>query len=60
VDLSTVPNPALEPDDPVRVRHGDRDAPETHVLESVTVPLVQGAPVTAATREQTVILIGGI
>jgi hypothetical protein len=59
VDLSAVPNPALEPFDPVRTRFSDRDAEETHVLETLTVPLVPGAALTATTREQTVVLIGG-
>lgn len=58
VDLSAVPNPALEPFDPVEIRHGDRDGPELHVLETLTVPLVQDATLTATTREQTVVLIG--
>lgn len=57
-NLKAVPNPALEPFDPVLVRYSDRSAPETHVLDSLTIPLVPAEALTAATREQTVILIG--
>lgn len=52
VDLTTVPCPALEPLDPVRVIYSDRDNPEVHVLEKITVPLTPGAAMTATTREQ--------
>lgn len=58
VDLTAVPNPALEPHDPVRVRFSDRYAVETHVLDALTIPLTPGAVMSASTREQTVILIG--
>lgn len=58
VDFTAVPNPALEPWDPIRTRVG-RDGPaETHVLETLSIPLVAGVPLTGATREQTVVLIG--
>jgi hypothetical protein len=60
VDFTAVPNPALEPWDPVRVRPGDDQAAETHVIESLNIPLVQSGDFTAATREQTVVLIGSI
>jgi hypothetical protein len=58
VDFSLVPNPALEPLDPVLVRYSNRDAAETHVIEQLTVPLVASAAMTATTREQTLIAIG--
>jgi hypothetical protein len=58
VDFSLIPNPALEPYDPVSVTYSPRYAAETHVLQSVTIPLTAEAPLTATTREQTVILIG--
>lgn len=58
VDFSAIPNPALEPYDPVSVRYGPNVPTETHVLESVTIPLVPTEPLTATTREQTVVLIG--
>ncbi|WP_213452900.1 DUF5047 domain-containing protein [Rhizomonospora bruguierae] len=58
VDFAAVPNPALEPGDPVRITYSSRRAPETHVLESLTIPLTVEEPVTAKTREQARILIG--
>lgn len=58
IDFEMVPNAALEPWDPVRVRYSGRDAPETHVLQTITVPLVPEAPMPATTKEQTVVLIG--
>lgn len=56
VDFTAVPNPALEPYDPVRVIYPGRM--ETHVLERLTVPLRASAPMTAATREQTLVVMG--
>lgn len=58
VSFAAVPNPALEPYDPVRITYSLRYTSEVHVLQSVTVPLTEDQPVTASTREQTVILIG--
>jgi Domain of unknown function (DUF5047) len=58
LDLSTLPNPAFEPWDPVRVRPGVRDRAETHVLERLSIPLVAQAALTADCREQTVVLVG--
>lgn len=58
VDFGAIPNPALEPDDPVRVRYSDRDAPEIHILQDLTIPLTVDAAMTASTREQTRVLIG--
>lgn len=58
VDFSMVPNVALEPWDPVRVRYSDRDGPETHVLQTVGIPLVPEQAMAATTREQTTVLIG--
>jgi hypothetical protein len=58
VDFSAVPNPALEPWDAVKVRPDYNGGPETHVIESLTIPLTQDAPLTVTTREQTLVLIG--
>jgi len=55
MDLSAVPNPALEPDDPVSVRV-PRQGRQTHVLDRVTIPLRDGAAMTAQTREQSLTL----
>jgi len=60
LDLDAVPNPALEPYDPVSVRPGAGQGRETHVLQTLTIPLVPGQAMTAATREQTVVLIGSL
>lgn len=56
VDFGVVPNPALEPYDPVRVRYPGRA--ETHVLDRLTIPLTAGGGMAASTREQTSVLIG--
>lgn len=52
VDFSMVPNPALEPYDPVRVTYEVGGNREVHVLQKVTIPLVEGQALTASTREQ--------
>lgn len=57
-DFTAVPNPALEPWDPVRVRH--RDGNETHILDQVRIPLTSQQPMTAQTREQTVVIVGAL
>lgn len=57
VAFDAVPNPALEPLDPVRVTYSDTAAFEVHVLEKLTIPLVPGAALTAATREQASVMV---
>ncbi len=55
VDFTNVPNPALEPWDPIRIQlHGRR---ELHIVETLTIPLGLG-PQTGTTRQQTSTLIG--
>lgn len=56
VDFSMVPNPALEPYDPVRVTYPGRS--EVHVLDRLTIPLTAEGALTASTREQTTVLTG--
>lgn len=56
VDFTMVPNPGLEPYDPVRIRYDG--GWRTHVLDKLTVPLIAAAAMTGATREQTIIVIG--
>lgn len=57
VDFSMVPNPALEPNDPVRVLAPDRT--EIHVIDGITIPLdAQAGDMSAATREQTNLMVG--
>lgn len=60
VSFASVPNPALEPYDPVRIRSRASEGIETHVLEQVTIPLVALDPMTATTREQTHVLVGSL
>lgn len=55
VDYSQVPNPALRPWDTVRVVYDDGTR-ESHVVESVTIPLAEDVAQTATTREQTLAL----
>ncbi|TKG58045.1 DUF5047 domain-containing protein [Prauserella endophytica] len=56
VDFSMVPNVALEALDPITVSYSDRTAPETHVIESLTIPLDAGGAMSATTKEK---VLGG-
>ncbi|MEV5211322.1 DUF5047 domain-containing protein [Micromonospora sp. NPDC053740] len=58
VDFTAVPNPALEPGDPVRVAYPGRS--ETHTIDRLTIPLTSDAPLKASTRELTTVLIRGL
>lgn len=53
VTFDVVPNPALEPLDPIRVTYSDRHNPEVHVIESLTIPLTVEGAITGRTRLQT-------
>lgn len=59
VDFSQVPNPALEPFDPVRVTYPvdltaiPHTRSEVHVLAQITIPLTAAGVMTAATRKVT-------
>ena len=57
IDFQAVPNPALEPWDPIRIRPSRRDGESVHVLASVEIPLGGGA-MTGTSREQTTLRIG--
>lgn len=58
VDFTAIVNPALEPYDPIRIRNADRSGAETHIAETLSIPLVADGAMTGRTREQTVVLIG--
>lgn len=58
VDLRAVPNPALEPLDPVAITSSDAEQVTVHVLETLTIPLTVDAPLVATTRELTDVEIG--
>jgi len=63
VDLTAIPNPALEPYDVVSVAYPKQarsrtHRTEVHVIDSVTIPLEPSRPVQLKTREQTTQLIG--
>lgn len=60
IDLTAVPNPALEPYDPVSIRPGTGQGKETHVLQTVVVPLTAREAMTGTTREQTTVLVGSL
>lgn len=55
VDFSAVPNPALEPLDPVLVTSPAR---RVHVLEKLTIPLTAEVALRGTTREQTLVILG--
>lgn len=57
VDFSAVPNPALEPLDPVRINIPDSGS-EVHIIDSLTIPLSSQDTLTARTRESTHTQIG--
>lgn len=56
-DLSAVPNVALEPWDPIKIKYPGRY--EHHILDTLTIPLTPDAPLTATTREKLTVVIGG-
>lgn len=60
IDFTAVPNPALEPFDPIRVRMAVRSGSQVHVLESLTVPLTHADALKGSCREQTTVLIGSL
>ena len=49
VDFSSVPNPALEPGDAIRLVYPDGHS-ETHILDSLTIPLRASGAMAARTR----------
>lgn len=51
-EMGSVPNPALEGWDVVRVRYSDRTAPEIHVLDSIYYPLSVSDPMVMTSRKQ--------
>lgn len=51
VSFTAVVNPALESLDPILVSHEDKS--ELHVIETLTIPLRGGDPMTGTTRQQT-------
>lgn len=56
IRFGTIVNPALEPYDVVNVKYSHREAQETHVLDTVNIPLLESGVVDATTREQRVVL----
>jgi Domain of unknown function (DUF5047) len=58
VSFGTIVNAALEPFDPVLIRFGNFDAPETHILDTLRIPLSETGTMDTDTREQRVTLIG--
>lgn len=65
VNFGAVPNPALEPYDPITITYPTRTRSasgytETHIIDRLTVPLVAEEPLTAQTREQQLVTIGSL
>lgn len=50
MSLTMVPNPALEPLDPIAVSYDDRELSELHVLQSITIPLTPEGAMQATTK----------
>jgi hypothetical protein len=59
INFGVVPNPALEPFDPVTVAYSRRDGAEIHVLKTITVPLDAATAMKATTSEQSITVVGG-
>lgn len=57
VDFTAVPNPALEPLDPVKITF-PRGRAELHIIERITIPLDAGGVLQADCRQGTSISIG--
>jgi hypothetical protein len=55
VSFGLVPNPALEPEDTVRVTRGSVGVDENHVIDSVTVGLAATEQMSGVTRERLVL-----
>lgn len=49
IEVGLVPNPALEPYDPIRVRYPGRS--ERHIIDRLTIPLTADGVMTGATRQ---------
>jgi hypothetical protein len=65
VNFGAVPNPALEPYDPITVVYPPRSRStsgitETHIVDQLTIPLAADGALTAKTREQQLVTIGQI
>lgn len=56
LDFTAIPNPALEPFDPVQVRVVDHNY--VHTLQRLTIPLTAQQALTATTKDQTSIQMG--
>jgi Domain of unknown function (DUF5047) len=56
LNFGDIVNPALEPYDVVEVKFSHNEAEETHILDTVDIPLTQDAAQSATTREQRVVL----
>ncbi|HEX7038684.1 MAG TPA: DUF5047 domain-containing protein [Trueperaceae bacterium] len=59
VSFGAVPNPALEPWDPIRVSYSDTHGREYHVIEQLSIPLTAGETMTGRTRQQSLVIVGG-
>jgi hypothetical protein len=57
LDLSAVPNPALEPWDVLSVEHAWDDI-ELHMVDRVTIPLAATGAVALQTRDTTTVVVG--
>lgn len=56
LDFDTVPNPGLEPDDPIAIT--TRSGTELHVIRTLTTPLVPEREMSGTTRERTDVIVG--
>lgn len=65
VNFQTIANPALEVLDPIHIRYPMQGRSlsmreETHIIQSITIPLSPSQPITATTREQQLRAIGAL
>lgn len=57
VTLGAVPNPALEPYDPIRVKPARGESPRTHVIDTLTIPLTTHGVMSGTTRQHVTTMI---
>lgn len=60
VDFSMVPNTALEPYDPIRVKYGRAYRSEVHTIDRLRMSLAPQGAMTGTTKEKTTFVVGEI
>lgn len=56
INFGTIANPALEPYDVVKIKYSHYEAPQTHILDTLTIPLTESGALEATSRLQHIVL----